>query len=57
MDDNQKIYDEMVEKSPSGHQYIYGKETLRMLYETAPKNVKILDIQDFGMLLKIQKVR
>jgi hypothetical protein len=57
MDDNQKIYDEMVEKSPSGHQYIYGKETLRMLDEIAPKNVKILDIQDFGMLLKIQKVR
>jgi len=44
MDDNQKIYDEMVKKSPSGHQYIYTKETLKMLDEIVPKNIKILDI-------------
>ncbi len=44
VDDNQKIYDEMVEKSSSGHQYIYSKETLRMLDEIVPKNVKILDV-------------
>lgn len=39
-----KVYDEMVEKSPTGHQYIYTKRTLRLLDRVIPKKGKILDI-------------
>lgn len=39
-----KVYNEMVEKSKTGHQYIYTEETLEMLNNIIPKQGKILDI-------------
>jgi len=38
------IYDEMVKKSPTSHQYIYTTETLLMFNDIIPKYKKILDL-------------
>ena len=44
MNDDEKVYDEIVEKSPTKHQYIYTEESLRRLKRVLPKKGKILDI-------------
>ncbi|MFH1473789.1 MAG: class I SAM-dependent methyltransferase [Candidatus Aenigmatarchaeota archaeon] len=44
MNKDRELYDRMVEESPTGYQYIYSKETLKLLNKIIPKNVKILDV-------------
>lgn len=39
-----KVYDEIVEKSKTGHQYIYTEDTPEMLNNIIPKRGKILDL-------------
>lgn len=50
-----EVYDEIIEKSPTKHQYIYDKHSIEFFDEIIPKNGKILDIGcgsgDFAMFL------
>jgi ubiquinone/menaquinone biosynthesis C-methylase UbiE len=43
-DEQRDVYDRMVKKSPTKHQYIYSKETLDLLDKIIPDKRKILDI-------------
>lgn len=38
-----EVYDEIIEKSPTKHQYIYDKQSIEVLDEIIPKEGKILD--------------
>lgn len=41
---DKEVFDKIIERSPTKHQYIYTRETLRFLESIIPKKGKILDI-------------